>query len=106
MDSWDSKQIKILSLGGNSRLKNLLKEYTVPENSEPEFRYFIYLVDYYRRLLKSELNGTAPPTKPDIIEGLELLNYNTGNSDKSNNLLLLIYLAYNVYDSFYSCFRF
>ena len=82
MNSWDEKQVKLLSLGGNERLKNLLKEYSVPDNSDPEFRYFIYVMDYYRRLLKSELNGESEPEKPDIIEGLELLNYPSNNQSK------------------------
>ena len=87
MDSWDHKQIKTLSLGGNLRLKNLLKEYSVPENADVEFRYFIYVMDYYRRLLKSEMTGNEAPVKPDTVEGLVLLNVNSGNSDKSNILI-------------------
>lgn len=88
MDSWDQKQIKTLSLGGNLRLKNLLKEYSVPENADPDFRYFIYVVEYYRKLLKSEVSGTETPIKPDIMEGLELLSLNNSNSDKSNYSLI------------------
>jgi len=79
MDTWDDKQIKTLSLGGNKRLKDLLQEYSVPNNSDPEFRYFIYLLDYYRRLLKSEVNGEEAPEKPSVIEALNLLSLGTNN---------------------------
>ncbi len=93
MDSWDAKQIKTMSHGGNLRLKNLLKEFSVPENADPEFRYFIYLLDYYRKLLKSEATGGDAPSKPDILEALEMVNNNNG--DKS--MYCFFYLDFDVY---------
>ncbi len=56
----------------------------MPENISPEFRYFTYCVDYYRRLLKSELKGEPVPTKPEFLEGLEIIAYDKGNFNISN----------------------
>ena len=82
MDTWDKKQIKTLELGGNLRFKNMLNEYQIPEKSDPEFIYFIYATDYYRKLLKSEVTGEESPIKPDLLQGLEIRNPTIEKSNK------------------------
>lgn len=41
--------------------------------------------DFYRRLLKSEVNKEDPPFKPDIIAGLEMLDYGLNYGDNFSN---------------------
>jgi len=82
MDNWDDNQINFLKLGGNNRFKELMKEYKVPDNAGPEFKYLISAANYYRKLLRSEVTGEAAPEKPDHINGLELLDF--GNNNYTN----------------------
>jgi len=37
LDSWNAKQLKMMTLGGNSKLKELLNEYQWPHNAEIDF---------------------------------------------------------------------
>jgi len=78
MDNIDENQIKLLSLGGNQRLKYFLLDYSLPQFTDPKFKYFIYALDYYRRLLKyealSDKKDEMMPVKPDSNLGLESLN--------------------------------
>ena len=41
--------------------------------------------DYYRKLLKSEVYDEEPPFKPDIISGLEMLEYGISQSPQFDN---------------------
>jgi hypothetical protein len=50
-----------------------------------DFKYMIRASDYYRRLLKSEVNKEDPPFKPDIIAGLEMLDYGINNNGSFSN---------------------
>ncbi len=75
IDNFDEEQIKILCLGGNQRLKHLLLEYSLPQNTDPNYKYFIVAVDYYRKLLQYEANNLKyeKPSKPESYVGLESL---------------------------------
>lgn len=75
IDSWDENHIELLRKGGNKRFRDFLDEFRVPNNAEMDFKYMIRASDYYRKLLKCEVNGIEPPYKPDIISGLEMLDY-------------------------------
>ncbi len=46
--------------------------------------------DYYRRLLKSEVNKEDPPFKPDIIAGLEMLDYGINNNANFSNFTPIV----------------
>ncbi len=91
MDNWEENQIKLLSFGGNQRLKYLLLEYSVAQNTDPNYKYFLYCVDYYRRLLKweaqgGEQSGGKQPVKPDALLGIESLRPDTNvNQNPTNN---------------------
>ncbi len=97
MDNWEEGQIKLLSLGGNQRLKYLLLEYSIAQNTDPNYKYYIYVTDYYRRLLRweadgGEKTGKKEPVKPDALLGLECYkpivqvnNQNVSNTSQNNN---------------------
>lgn len=82
MDNWyiyliyyfrDDKQIAFLKQGGNKRLKNILEEFHVPLNTDSDLKFKLVCVDYYRKILRSEVLGEASPIKPDAVSGLDKL---------------------------------
>jgi hypothetical protein len=85
IDSWQDKQIEILKRGGNQRFRDFLDEFKVPGNATMDFKYMIRASDYYRKLLKSEVEESEPPFKPDIISGLEMLDYGINSSANFDN---------------------
>jgi len=86
IDSWDDKQIEILQKGGNKRLRLFLEEYKVSINATLDFKYMIRATDYYRKLLKFEVsNNVELPTQPDIISGLELLDFGVNSYPRFDN---------------------
>jgi hypothetical protein len=84
MDNWDDSQLKHLSIGGNNRFLSNLEEYGIVKknnhlslNAEKIQRKYLYVAsEYYRELLKSELNLTEPIIKPGKEEGQSLLEIN------------------------------
>lgn len=91
MDNWSEAEIKLLSLGGNQRLKYFLLDYSLPQNTDPNYKYFIYALDYYRRQLQFELAGAEKstlkkPVKPDSLIGLESLRQSVPVSETMNNV--------------------
>ena len=51
MDNWDENQINFLLKGGNLRFKAFMKEYNVPSNAGPDFKYLISATNYNRKLV-------------------------------------------------------
>jgi len=84
MDSWSEDQIKQLSFGGNQRLRNLFKEYSIPENTDADFKYFLVATDYYRKLLKAEIAEQNPPIKPTLNEGLDIISIHSNDNQYEN----------------------
>jgi len=74
-----------MKLGGNRRFREFLEEFQVPYNATMDFKYMIRASEYYRRLLKSEVNNEDPPFKPDIIAGLEMLDYGINHGTNISN---------------------
>ncbi len=85
IDAWDDGQIELIKRGGNLRFREFLDEFKVPNNATMDFKYMIRASDYYRKLLKSEVNQSDPPFKPDIIAGLEMLDYGINSSANFDN---------------------
>lgn len=53
MDAWSEKQLRLMALGGNKKLKNFLQMYDL--NEEPvQMKYSTQAGHYYRILLRSE----------------------------------------------------
>lgn len=85
IDSWEEWQIELLRRGGNLRFRKFLDDYKVPNNATMDFKYMIRATDYYRKLLKSEGDNSDPPIKPDIISGLEMLEYGINPNPSFDN---------------------
>ena len=79
MDNWEQSEIKLLSCGGNQRLRYFLIDYSLPQFTDPNYKYFICALDYYRKLLKYEAEGgekslLQKPIKPDSMQGLDFMS--------------------------------
>jgi hypothetical protein len=98
MDNWDENQIMLMQNAGNKRLKEFLNEYGIPLSTPAEKKYKYKAMDYYRKLLKAEINGDDLPDKPDVLSAFECIkehknetvdncNYisNTNNNTNDNN---------------------
>lgn len=70
MDMWKEDQIGMLKLGGNERLRDLMSLYNIKFNTNRSELYNSKLLDYYRKLLKSELRGDQRPHPPSDEEAL------------------------------------
>lgn len=51
MDNWDDNQIKMLSIGGNNKLKLLLQEFGIPLEIKIETKYRLKALEYYRKMV-------------------------------------------------------
>ena len=68
-DEFNEEEISLIKLGGNARLENLLKEYSLSENQGKQYKYCLKILNYHRSLLKAELNR-----EKNINEYEELIN--------------------------------
>lgn len=91
MDLWKEDQIALLKYGGNERLRDLMSLYNIKFNNNREELYNSKILDYYRKLLKSELKGEVRPQPPSDEEALfpcekqDKLFENNNISNSSNN---------------------
>ena len=91
LDIWKEEQISILKLGGNKRLIDLLQIYNVSKNIKLTDLYFSKLLDYHRKLIKSEIKNEEKPKAPSEEEALEPFdgvkrnNENVINVNKQNS---------------------
>lgn len=90
IDSWTDKQILYLSKGGNNKFKNNLSEYNIDLNTKIELKYKTRAADYYRKVLKNEVEKISNKDykeieviKPNLEEGKEIIN-SQNNQNKIN----------------------
>lgn len=71
MDSFKEEHVKMIINSGNERLVELLKLYSIKDDVNRDVLYTSNLLDYYRKLLKSELKNEQKPTPPNFEEPLQ-----------------------------------
>ena len=94
IDSWTDNQILYLSKGGNNKFKQNLSEYNIPPNLQIDLKYKSKAADYYRKLLKNEVEKISNKKyyketeiiKPKLEEGKEIIELK--KDQKVNNLNL------------------
>jgi len=105
MDSWKDNDIELISLGGNKKLNELLSLYNINKkklkDSDQPCLYKTKIMDFYRKLLKCELNGDPRPTPISRVDALKsfeedfnpkkLEEYIPGNIDISDKLTNINY---------------
>lgn len=67
MDSWKPQQLRAMELGGNARLNKFFREHGVADDLPIAQKYNTRAADWYRRNLKSEIEGQEPP--PPLEKG-------------------------------------
>lgn len=93
MDQWTQKQVNLMKVGGNQRLKDFLINYEMPENLDKKRIYCSKLMSFYRRQLKAESLGQLfmeplPPKEEfwaPLDEDLESQIFNTNKKSDNNN---------------------
>ena len=69
-DSWDEYLMLFIMKGGNNRLKNLLIDYMVKVFGIDKYK--TKTIEYYRKLLKSQVLGDEPPNELPLILGNQI----------------------------------
>ena len=85
-DNWNEYQIEFMLKGGNKQLKDLLKEYSFNTKLINSKKFYqTKIMDYYRKYLKSKVEGITfselPPSKEEAFEE-SYININTNNENK------------------------
>lgn len=95
MDNWDDYQLKQLYIGGNNRFISNLEDYKLSSNNNHislnadkiKKKYLYVASQYYRDLLKSELQLLDKPTAPDIKTGQSIITIIKNNFESSSSTL-------------------
>lgn len=88
-DNWTESQIEFMIHGGNKQLKELLKAYSFDQKSLTTQQFYqTKLMDFYRKYLKSKVDGInfeeEPPSKEEAFKESNLnLDYNNENKFSS-----------------------
>lgn len=74
LDTWSIKQLKVMTAGGNSALKQYFAMYNLSENSSIEFKYRTLCAQYYRDMLRVVSDGIPfEEPQPSVEKGLEMV---------------------------------
>jgi len=86
-DLWSKEEVKYLRLGGNTRFKNLLEEYEIPNDLDnQDYKYHTKIAEYYRTLLGQETrNRLCLLKRPNLLEGKETIEKVPNNQNELNN---------------------
>ena len=66
IDSWTEKQLLYLKKGGNINFKNNLSEFNIAETATLDIKYKSKAADYYRKVLKNEVEKASDPNYAPI----------------------------------------
>lgn len=83
-DSWSVKQLKLLSAGGNSKLREFFGFYCIPPDLPIANKYMLVAAEYYKEKLLATSQGmpyTKPP--PTLEEGLRPIEFALDNDAPS-----------------------
>ena len=84
-DNWTENQLEFMKKGGNKNLKEFLLNYPYDSNKITKEKFYnSKILHYYRKLLKSKVNGNEldllPPSKEEAFEEIENININKENN--------------------------
>ena len=92
IDSWTDKQILYLSKGGNDKFIKNLADFQIEANAPTDLKYKSKASDYYRKVLKNEVEKSSDKdyqeieiVKPSLEEGKEILDIKKGQSEVNNS---------------------
>ena len=92
IDSWTEKQLLYLKKGGNINFKNNLSEFNIAETATLDIKYKSKAADYYRKVLKNEVEKASDPNyapiqieKPSNEVAMDLLEIKeSGEEEKAD----------------------
>ena len=95
VDSWNEKQVKYLSQGGNNKFKEFLAEYKIEPSSSFDLKYKSKAAEYYRCMLKNEVEKIfdekykiVEMQKPNLETGTEIIEIKQNDKEIDNNYYL------------------
>ena len=95
VDSWNEKQVKYLSQGGNNKFKEFLSEYKIEPSSSFDLKYKSKAAEYYRCMLKNEVEKIfdekykiVEMQKPNLETGIEIIEIKQNDKEIDNNYYL------------------
>ena len=95
IDSWTDKQIIFLSKGGNDKFKKNLSEFNIAPNTQIDLKYKTKAADYYRKILKREVEKSINKDykeieiiKPSLEEGKEIIDIKKGQEEVNNSKVI------------------
>ena len=95
VDSWNEKQVKYLSQGGNNKFKEFLSEYKIEPSSSFDLKYKSKAAEYYRCMLKNEVEKIfdekykiVEMQKPNLETGTEIIEIKQNDKEIDNNYYL------------------
>mmetsp|Transcript_1109 Transcript_1109/g.2707 ORF Transcript_1109/g.2707 Transcript_1109/m.2707 type:complete len:302 (+) Transcript_1109:5653-6558(+) len=75
-DTWSLKQLKLMTVGGNSELRAFFDLYGIPARAPPEYKYNTLAARYYReRLLSIGESRPYEAPQPTPEEGLAMIRH-------------------------------
>ena len=73
LDMWTEKQLKLISSGGNSKLKTFFKKYDLDQVYDTKIKYNTRAAEYYRKMNNAlALNNTFSEEEPSYDDGRTL----------------------------------
>ena len=95
VDSWNEKQVKYISQGGNNKFKEFLSEYKIEPSSSFELKYKSKAAEYYRCMLKNEVEKIfdekykiVEMEKPNLETGIEIIEIKQNDKEIDNNFYI------------------
>ena len=87
LDSWNDNQIKLMKIGGNKNLRELLEVYNIDKNKiDKNILYNSKIMDFYRKYLKNKANNLPNEEQESSKEdALKSINFTFKNNDNENN---------------------
>ena len=74
MDAWSTQQLRLMTCGGNKRLKEYFRSYQYPVSMGIKEKYATKAAQFYREMLKAEAESRQlEAVPPRLDEGLETI---------------------------------
>ncbi|CAI7723780.1 ADP-ribosylation factor GTPase-activating protein 1, putative [Plasmodium vivax] len=85
MDIFTDEQLKYLDKGGNKKFQTYLENYGI-NNFIPERKYRTKAAEHYRKIMKSIVHNSDPPSPLSLDEGKDLINFGQNENMNANEI--------------------
>ncbi|KJP87380.1 hypothetical protein AK88_02937 [Plasmodium fragile] len=84
MDIFTDEQLKYLDKGGNKKFQTYLENYGI-NDFIPERKYRTKAAEHYRKIMKSIVHNSDPPSPLSLDEGKDLINFGQNENMKNGS---------------------